>query len=180
MKKLTIASLTFLFVLGVTQFIARSETNSGAMAKETNIAARYPNSAGMVHSKTAKRFNELFGNVSGQVWEKSKSLDKVTFQKDGNTMVAYYNAASRLVGTGSADTYGGMPGHAVSDLKTRYKDYAVGSVIFYDKQETNATSKLIYGTRLKEENYLIELINENSKIVVMVTIKGEKAVIHQI
>lgn len=182
MKKLAIASVVLLFVLGVNQFIAMSATNGSAVSKEANLTGKYVKGSERkgVSARTTKRFAEVFGNYTGAVWEKSKSLDKVKFVKDGTIMVAYYNADSRLVGTGSQETYAGMPGSALADLKARYSEYAIGSVIFFDKLEANATSRLIYGTKLKEENYLIELISERDKIVVRVTVKGEKAVFQQV
>ena len=61
-----------------------------------------------------------------------------------------------------------------------YKDYSIGSVIFFDNNEANITSKLVYGIRLKEENYLVELSSETRKIIVRVNVIGGKTVINQI
>jgi len=182
MKKLIIASVAFFFVLGSTQFIAKSADNNLAAASAANAVAKRSDMSAVsrVNALTLKRFNRDFYSVSGAVWEKSKSLDKVTFIKDGSKMVAYYNSASKLVGTSSAETSAGVPDHALTDIQSRYKDYTIGSVIFFDRNEANAISKLVYGTKLKEENYLVELINAQKTIIVQVKIKGETSVINQI
>ena len=178
MKKLTLAAAALILVLGMSQYIAESATTRAAMTNAVGAAAKSSqwSETSMVKAQTKRRFYQNFGTISNAVWEKSKSLDKVTFIKDGYKMVAYYNAASRLVGTSSAD----MPVQALADLKTRFKDYSIGSVIFFDKNEANAISKLVYGTQLKEENYLVELTNNQKTIVVSVTVKGGTSVINQI
>jgi len=133
MKKLTLAAAALILVLGMSQYIAESATTRAAMtnAAETTAKSSQWSETSMVKAQTKKRFYQNFGTISNAVWEKSKSLDKVTFIKDGCKMVAYYNAASRLVGTSYAD----MPAQALASLKTRYKDYSIGSVIFFDKNE---------------------------------------------
>jgi hypothetical protein len=182
MKKLLIGSLTFLFVLGLTNFITRSATNRTVIAKETKYSANYSKGfeAGNVSALTSKRFHADFGTLSGVVWEKSRTLDKVTFTKDGSRMVAYYNLHSRLVGISTDADSSVIPDQTLADIRTIYKDYKIGSVIFFDSNETNATSKLVYGTRLKEENYLVELSNESKKFIIRVNVIGGKAVINQI
>jgi hypothetical protein len=182
MKKLTIAAVALFLVLGMSQFIARSATNKGEMSSSASTAVKSTKLvvAGKVSPMTLKRFNRDFGTPSNVVWEKSKSLDKVSFVKGGDKMVAYYNTNSKLVGTGSARNSAGVPDQALADINARYKDYSIGSVIFYDKNEANLISKLIYGTILKEENYLMELTNDQKTIVVKVNVKGEKAIINQI
>ncbi len=182
MKKLLVGSLTFLFVLGLTQFIARSATNGTVIAKETKYSANYSKGfeAGNGNALTMKRFHSDFGMLSSAVWEKSRTLDKVTFTKDGSKMVAYYNSHSRLVGIGTDADSSVMPDQTLAEIKVIYKDYKIGSVIFFDNNETNATSKLVYGTRLKEENYLLELSSDSKKIIIRVNVKGGKAVINQI
>lgn len=178
MKKLTLAAAALILVLGMSQYIAESATTRAAMTNAAGTAAKSSkwSETSMVKAQTKKRFNQNFGTASNAVWEKSKSLDKVTFIQDGYKMVAYYNAASKLVGTSSAD----MPVQALADLKSQYKNYSVGSVIFFDQNEANAISKLVYGTKLKEENYLVELTNDQKTIVVSVKVKGGTSVINQI
>jgi len=182
MKKLILGSLTFLFVLGMVQFVAVSATNKVLTAKETGYAGKYSKTyeTGNVKAATKRKFNADFGSIPNVIWEKSKTLDKVTFVRDGYKMVAYYNSHSRLVGTGSAGTMSGMSGQTLAGIKTMYKDYSIGSVIFFDNNEANITSKLVYGIRLKEENYLVELSSETRKIIVRVNVIGGKTVINQI
>jgi len=175
MKKLIIASMTLVVVLGLTQYIARSAINKGVMTNEAGTNYKSPGT-GNVNASTQKKFSQNFGTSTNSVWEKSESLDKVTFIKDGYEMVAYYNSASRLVGTSTP----GMPVQVLTDINNMYKDYSVESIIFFDKNEANAISKLVYRTKLKEENYLVELSGEGPKIIVMVQIKGGKSVINQI
>ena len=178
MKKLKIAVAALAIMMGAAQLTASGASGNSAMKSEAITAVKRLQGveAGKVKALTVKRFNQNFGSVTNVVWQKSKSLDKVSFTKDGLNLVAYYNAASKLVGTSSAD----MPVQAMTDLKSRFKDYSVESVIFFDQNEANAISKLVYGTQLKEENYLVELSRDQKTIVVSVKVKGGTAVINQI
>lgn len=182
MKKLLIGSVALLILVGTTQFIANSANNNVTKASIAGSKAKHSGRVeqGKVSALTLNRFNRDFYNVTEAVWEQSKSLDKVTFVKDGSKMVAYYNPASRLVGTSTVTVSGGMSDQALTDIKTKYEDYSIKSVIFYDKNEANAISKLIYGTKLAEENYLVELSNAQKTIVVEVKVKGKTATINQI
>ncbi len=182
MKKLRMASVALTIVLGMTQMNANSATNNGVATSVSKSAVKNYNlvEAGRVSARTQGRFNQEFGNSSSAVWEKSGTLDKVTFVKDGEKRMAYYNKDSKLVGTGSEGIAAGMPAQAVAGLKSQYKAYTVGSVIFFDRNEANAISKLVYGTKLKEESYLVELNGEGKKIIVEVKVKGETAVISNI
>jgi hypothetical protein len=178
MKKLIVASMAIVLLLGFAQIIAKSAANKGIISVEKVSVKKNSkkSEAGHVNALTKRKFNQHFGNLSNTVWVKSNTLDKVTFTKDGNKNVAYYNSDSRLVGTSFAT----IPEQALSDLQTRYKDYSIGSVIFFDKSEANAIAKLVYGTQLKEENFLVELTNDRAKIVVQVNVKGGISVINQI
>ena len=182
MKKFSIAAVALVLVLGISYMNANSATYKEAINKETRLTGKNSKGTetGRVSALTMKKFNQNFGSVTNTVWEKSKSLDKVTFVKGGTKKVAYYNSSSRLVGTGSTGSASGIPLQTMTDLKSQYKDYTVGSVIFFDRNESNAISKLVYGTQLKEENYLVELTSNLKTIVVQVKVKGGSAVIDQI
>jgi len=182
MKKFSIAAVALVLVLGISYMNANSATYKEAINKETRLAGENSKGTetGRVSAMTIKKFNQNFGSVANTVWEKSKSLDKVSFVKDGAKRVAYYNSASRLVGTGSTESASGIPMQTMAALKSKYKEYTVGSVIFFDRNESNAISKLVYGTQLREENYLVELTSNLKTIVVQVNVKGGNAVINQI
>lgn len=182
MKKLKIVVLAFSVIMGMSQFSARCATNSGVLASENRTAVKMSglNAAGQVKPRTKTRFNQDFGRLTKVVWEKSGKLDKATYMKDGSRKVAFYNPESRLVGTGSAGSVAGLPDQMLAGIKGRYKDYSIGQVIFFDRNEANTISKLVYGTRLKEENYLVELLGDGKKIIVQVRLKGESTVFNQI
>ncbi len=174
--------MALLMALGMFQLNARSAAYKEAMKKEIRLTATNSrvSAVGRVSTTTIHKFSQNFGLVSNTVWEKCKSLDKVTFDRDGIRMVAYYNSTSKLVGTGAAGDTDGIPLQALADLKTKYKNYAVGYVVFFDGNEANALSKLVYGTHLKEENYLIELTNDKRNVVVKVKVNGGVATFNQI
>jgi hypothetical protein len=178
MKKLIVASMAIVLLLGSAQFIAKSATNKGIISAEMFSAKKNSKKSeeSHVNALTKRKFNQHFGYLSNTVWVKSNTLDKVTFTKDGNREVAFYNSDSKLVGTSAVL----IPDQALSELQSRYKDYSIGSVIFFDKSEANAISKLVYGTQLKEENFLVELTNGGSKMVVQVKVKDGTTVINQI
>ncbi len=182
MKKLVFVSMTFLFVLAMTQLRAKSAVDKGVMTSESkSIATNFKEIDGnKVSSSTIKKFTEDFGSTSNVVWEKSKSLSKAAFTLNGRRMTAYYNSHAKLVGTTSAKSILDMPSQAQTQIKSLFKDYSVVSVVLFDNNGANNTELAKNGSSVNNGNYLVSLIKDNNTIVVRIDIVGDTYSLKQI
>jgi len=126
-----------------------------------------------VNEMAKTNFITDFGNVPGAVWKRVDTYDQVTFTKDGKKMTAFYDYDANLVGTTSIKKFTDLPAKGQQEIKTRYKDYKVGAVIFYDDNEANDTDMILYGAQFDDaDNYFVELTKGAENIVVEVNPSG--------
>jgi hypothetical protein len=174
MKRLAFLSLTLLFTIAV--LFGQEQKSGNTQTKETK-KEKIPlkKLEGNKVSQMAKEnFTAEYGNVPNVKWQRSGTFDEAIFMKDGKEMIAEYDIEGKLVGTTKVITFAEVPAAGQQEIKKRYKDYAVGTVIFYDDNEGNGTDMIMYGIQFDDEdNYFVELEKGNSKIVVRVDTKGE-------
>jgi hypothetical protein len=92
----------------------------------------------------------------------------------GKKMTAWYDYYENLVGTTSQVSFADLPADGQKAIKTKYKDYTVGKVIFFDDNEVNETDMILYNQQFDDaDNYFVELAKEKSTMVVMVNTRGE-------
>lgn len=185
MKKLAILSLTFLLAIGVIRIQAQEKEK--AAIKEIKKEVKTEKKELKTERKELRKlertevgtisknsFYEAFGDVPNVKWRSSAYYDEATFTKDGHEMTAFFDFDEKLVGTTTVKTFADVPARGQKAIKTKYKDYTVGPVIFYDDNEFNDTDMMLYGLQFEDEdNYFVELTKENSKIVVRVNAAGE-------
>ncbi len=185
MKKLAILSMTFLLAITVIQIQAQEKekaaiketkkelkTEKKELKTEKKVLRKLESSEVNVISKNSLYTD--FGDVPNVKWRSSAYFDEATFAKDGHEITAFYDFYGKLVGTTSPKTFADVPGKGQKTIKTRYKDYSVGPVIFFDDNEFSDTDMMLYGLQFDDEdNYFVELTKENSKIMVRVNTAGE-------
>lgn len=88
-------------------------------------------------------------------------------------MEAFYDDNATLVGTTSIKTFTDLPAKSQQQIKTKYKDYSIGQVIFFDDNEWNDTDMILYGSQFNDaDNYFVVLTKGNDKIIVRVDVPG--------
>ena len=89
-------------------------------------------------------------------------------------MTAFYDIGGKLVGTTKQANLGPIyPAKVQEEMKTTYKDYKAGPVIYFDDNEPNETDMVMYGIQFDDtDTYLVELIKGTKKIVVQVDKQG--------
>jgi len=128
----------------------------------------------IVSVKAKSSFYVDFGDIPGAKWKRVGMFDEVIFNKDGKEMKAFYDFDSELVGTTQKKTFDDVPARGQKEIKSKYKDYSIGDVIFFDDNEFNETDMLLYGIQFEDEdNYFVELTKGNSEIVVRVNTRGD-------
>lgn len=174
MKRLAFLSFTFLFMMYAAYCQEQKSANTqNKETKKESIPLKKLEGSNV--SEMAKEsFKADFGKVPDVKWQRSGTFDEAIFMKDGKEMIANYDIGGKLVGTTKVVTFAEVPATGQQDIKKRYKDYTVSTVIFYDDNEANETDMIMYGIQFDDaDNYFVELKKGNSKIVVRVDLKGE-------
>jgi len=180
MKKLGILLMTFLFALSVVQGqTQKTEKGKTKETKKESKAERVPlkKLGGTVVNVNAKNNFDLdFGKIPNVIWTRIENFDEAVFTKDGKEMRAYYDSDGKLVGTTQYVTFDKLPEKAKQEIKTKYKEYTVGPVIFYDDNELNETDMVLWSVQFDDEdNYFVELTKGTEKIILRVNPLGNVA-----
>ena len=171
MKKLVIASLVFLFVISFAQGQTKKEETK--KEQKTERAALKKLEGNNVSKMAMDSFQSDFGNIQNVKWKRNGTFDEAIFTRDGKEMTAFYDIEGKLVGTTKQANWSDLPAKVQEEIKTTYKDYKAGPVIFFDDNEPNETDMVMYGIQFDDtDTYLVELIKGTKKIVVQVDKQG--------
>ena len=127
-----------------------------------------------VSYQAKEQFASDFNNIRATSWERTAYFDKATFTKNGQVMMAYYDAGAQLVGTIMPKTFADLPANAQKFIDTKYKGYSKEAVVMFDDNEWNETDMVLYGQQFEDEdNYFVELKKDNKQIVLQVKMDGD-------
>lgn len=127
-----------------------------------------------VSTKAKNNFITDIGNIPDAKWTRSVNFDEVVYTKGGKQYTGYYDFEGNLVGTTSDAKFSDLPSSAQRTIESKYKDYTIGKVIFYDDNEANATDMVLYGLQFEDaDNYFVELAKGPKRIVVQATTEGD-------
>ena len=187
MKKLAFLTLTFLMAIGILQIQAQDpkkeklainetkkeiKTEKKELKSERQILRKLEGNDVSTISKNS--FYADFGDIPNAKWTRAAYFDEVRFNKDGHDMTGFYDYDGKLVGTTTIKTFADVPLRGQKEIKSKYKDYTVGPVIYYDDNEFNETDMMLYGLQFDDEdNYFVELTKGSSKIIVRVNSAGD-------
>ncbi len=177
MKKVLVSALTFLFVVFIAQGQApKTEKMQAKGTKKEVKSTRVPlkKLAGKeINPVAMANFKVDFPNVQGAQWSKADYFDQASFTKDGVPMMAYYDFDGKLVGTTSIKKFTDLPVSAQNRIKTEYKDYNIGKVLFFDDNEENTTDMYMYGNQFDDADvYFVELEKAGKITVIQVNPDG--------
>jgi hypothetical protein len=131
------------------------------------------NRANNVSVKSKNSFLSDFGNVANVQWVATPQFDEATFAKDDQTLTAYYDIHSELVGTTSNKKIADLPAAAQDEIKKQYKGYVIGVVILFDDNEKNDTSIILYGTQFEDaDHYFVTISKGNHEDVLKISMDG--------
>jgi hypothetical protein len=176
-----------IILIAVVVLLAEAAIPSNAKESSHDKKSGIPSVRNDPHSKKARKkmkakevnmlsenhFLSDFGNIPDVTWERTSEFDQATFKKDGKKMIAYYDPESNLVGTTTDVKFADLPKNAQKEINSKYKNYTVGAVIYFDDDERNETNMILYGTEFEDsDNYFVELSNNQNNIVLEVTTWG--------
>lgn len=166
MKKLVLLSAA------VVSLTASAFAASGKKAEKVSMKKMV-----MVHSWSPSYFTEDafysdFGNIPVLAWEQVGAFTKASFMQHGHPVSAYYDRNSELIGTTTAKRFHDLPAKARQTIREKYADYTVKNVIYFDENEANGGSFLLYNQPEDQDNYFVELSKPGKNIVLQVDLTG--------
>ncbi len=129
---------------------------------------------GYINPMSKDNFYRDFGDQPDAKWTKGSFFEEVEFMKDGIATTAYYDYDAKLVGSTCLKRFEDLPADAQKQIKKDYKDYTIENIVFFDDNENNDTDMILYNDQFDDEdNYFVELIKDNKKVIVEFTMDGQ-------
>lgn len=128
---------------------------------------------GEVNYQSKQAFAFDFPDVTVTSTGRMGGFDKFTFTKDGQTISAFYDWDSELLGITQNKTFADLPVRAQKIIGEKYAEYQPTDVLFYDDNEQNDLDMILYGLPANKDGYFVELQKDTKKIVVQVDMDGE-------
>ncbi len=173
MKKLAVLIMTvlFTFIGSISQVQANGNKNADLSKKEVKSERKTLRKLeGKTVSDFAKNnFYKDFGDVQNLEWRRDTNFDVASFIQNKQKKEAFYDFDANLVGTTTVKTFADLPANAQKTIKTQYKSYKAGTIIFYDDNGLSDADMTLYGSAFEnEDNYFVELKKGNDNLVVKV------------
>ena len=150
------------FILHKTSKVQREENKLIRREKALNTPAYM----------TAQHFMIDFPNASNVTWKRT-AFDEASFTLNGKQLNAFYDLDDELIGTTTPANYSDIPAMAQKEIEKYYKGYTPSAVILFDDNEFNDTDMILYGNSFEDEdNYFVEMTNNNKTIVLQVNMEG--------
>ncbi len=140
--------------------------------REENRLIRGEKAASAPAYMTAQHFMIDFPNATNVSW-KLANFEETSFTLNGKEMKAFYDPDNTLIGTTTPASYSDLPANAQKEIAKFYKGYTPRSVMLFDDNEFNDTDMILYGNAFEDEdNYFIEMTNNNKTVVLQVNMEG--------
>ena len=188
MKKLAILLVMLLPAFSVlnaqTQTMTAERGNSSEYGKEVKSAKPAKSEKAPLMTRASESVSSVsmisfgidFPKAEDVVWHRTENLDQATFTnaKDGMRTRAYYDSDGNLVGSTTARKLADLPVRAIQTIKTDYKDYAIGPIIYFLDNALNDADMVLWATQFDDSDmYFAELDKGTQKIIVRITPSGD-------
>ena len=178
MKKIAILCSAFLFsVSAIYAATPKTGEDLSMLPKKGHNMGAMPSKRSErigINSRSESNFINDFGNVPATKWERSTNYDEVVFTKDGKKYTGYYDSEGNLVGTTNSVKLSDLPKKAQKQIQTKYKDYTIENVIFFDENKANSNDMYFYGKQFESaDNYFVELTKGTKRMILQVPPEGE-------
>ena len=186
MKKLIVVSSVLMLFAGTSraqteeasakQDIANLQKNESMIRKEKKEEEKELRKleGKEVNYQSREQFYSDFGNVPVRQWVRTANFNEVTFVKDCQEMVAYYDADAKLVGTTTIKSFDDLPANAQKSINRQYPGYSKEQVILFDDNELSETDMTLFNMQFDDaDNYFIELKKDARSIILKVDMRGD-------
>jgi hypothetical protein len=167
-----------ILMLTSTAATAQSESGTGKDEKESRREMRKTEKELKKHERSVSyqsqnAFIGDFPDAKNVTWHVGDAFDEATFNANGITMTAYYDADNELVGTTTEKTFNDIPLSAQEQIRKHYDGYTPKEVILFDDNENNETDMVLFDSPFEDEdNYFIALKNDKETIVLKSDMSG--------
>jgi hypothetical protein len=177
MKKSLIFGMTVLFTVSVMNgkpfYADKEQGNENKNVATTEKPALLNPDGKSVSYASKENFEATYGKISDVMWTRGKTYDEATFSKDGKKFTAFFDDNGTLVGTTNECSFSELPAKGQKEIKSKYKDYTVGKVIFFDDNKFQESEMLLYGLQFKDkDNYFVEVSKGTRNMVLKVDTAG--------
>ena len=147
----------------------REERTERKEARNDNHKMRRDQNRINVSYFTRNSFERDFPAAKNVQFVKANNFDEVFFTADNNNLIAYYDNENKLVGTTQRLAFSDLPANVQKEIHKKYAGYDVEAVVRFVDDEINETDMILYGTPFDDEdNYFVELKNNNKDLVIKV------------
>lgn len=134
-----------------------------------------------VDERAKDQFRNDFPGITADVWRREGAFDVAQFVKDRVSKSAFYDYDATLVGTTEKKTFADLPEKARMHIIKKYVGYTIGDVILFDDNKSNESDMILYGHQFADaDNYFVELIKGDKKIVLKADPGGQVSYFSQI
>ena len=152
--------------------VGNSIHKAGKSQREESRFIRREKASTEPNYTTEQHFLTEFPGATNVTW-KVNGFEEAAFTLNGKDMQAFYDYNNELIGTTTPVNYFDMPAFARKYIEKHYSDYTTKTVILFDDNEYNESDMTLYGdTFADEDNYFVELSNNNKNIVLQVNMEG--------
>ncbi len=178
MKKLFFVSVIFLLALPMMAGeMVSAKRSASAPKKETKggkAGTRMSEETAAINPVAEENFKVEEGNTSRVRWTKEGIFDEASYVKDGIRMMDYFDFSGNLVATTSIRKFSDLPVKTQDKIKSEYKDYKVGTVLFYNDKREFPTEVYMYGHEFdSSDNWFVELKKDTRTLVLKISPDGE-------
>jgi hypothetical protein len=173
MKKSAFVTLVILLTLSVQKGFTQKTVKDQSVKSERVALKKLKGTT--VGTIASGNFSKDFPYAKNVTSKRNDVYDEFHFTgKNGEFITAFYDEQGTLVGTSQLKAFSDLPAKGQQEIKTRYKDYTVGDVIFYDDNEASDTDMTMYGIQFDDvDSYFVELGKGGKKIIVQVLMDGQ-------
>lgn len=169
MKKIFLAAGVLIMSANIT-FANTTDGNKKTKAERKEIRKENNDE---VSSFTKTQFYEDFPAATDIHYKRTSHFDEVSFVSDKDSLTAYYDIHSTLVGTTQDKTFADLPESAQRDIEKKYSGYQIGKIFKYDDNESNEIDLTMFDMAFDgADNYFVELKKNSETIVVKVDMVG--------
>ena len=140
--------------------------------REENRLIRKEKAATSPSYMTEQHFMTDFPNATNVSWKRD-GFEEASFTLNGKPLKAFYDYYDNLIGTTTPASYSDLPAAAQKEIEKYYPGYTAQAVILFDDNEYNDTDMILYGNAFQDEdNYFVEMTNNNKTVVLQVNMEG--------
>ncbi len=166
MKKIVVISVILMFAGGMA-VAKKTPAAKKAGARETEVSAA-------INPVAEENFKAEEGTIPHVKWTKEGIFDEASYVKDGIPMTDYYDFSGNLVAATSIRKFSDLPVKTQNRIKSEYKDYRIGTVMFYNDKREFPAEVYMYGHEFdSSDNWFVELKKAARTVILKVSPDGE-------